>query len=47
MKGPLAIKYTMEAVNRGIEVNLDEGSEIETELLLKCFLPKMKIGLRE
>lgn len=36
-KGPLAIQYVIEAVNRGIEVSLDAGCEIETEMLLRCF----------
>lgn len=36
-KAPLGMKYVIEAVNRGIEVNLDNGSDIETELLLKCY----------
>ncbi len=35
-KGPLAVKYAMEAVNRGLEVSLEEGLRIEADLFGIC-----------
>ena len=35
-KGPLAVKYAMEAVNRGLEVSLEEGLKIEADLFGIC-----------
>ena len=35
-KGPLAVKYAMEAINRGLEVTLEEGLKIEADLFGIC-----------
>ncbi len=35
-KGPLAVKYAMEAVNRGLETTLEEGLRIEADLFGIC-----------
>jgi enoyl-CoA hydratase len=35
-KGPVAVKLGMEAVNRGMEVSLDEGLRIEADLFGVC-----------
>lgn len=34
---PLAIKYALEAVNRGMEISLDEGLALESALFGLCF----------
>ena len=34
---PLAVKYSTQAIKRGIEVSMEEGIKIENELFAKCF----------
>jgi len=36
-KGPKALAYTIEAVNRGLETSLDEGLSIEADLFGICY----------
>ena len=36
-KAPLAVRYAKEAINRGIETDIDTGIEIETALFGLCF----------
>lgn len=36
-KGPMALGYTIEAVNRGLETSLDEGLQIEADLFGLCY----------
>ncbi len=57
-KGPVAVKLAMEAVNRGLEVSLEEGLRIEADLFgvccstedkvegTKAFLEKRKAGFQ-
>ncbi len=42
-KGPLAVKYAMEAVNRGLEVSLEEGLRIEADLFGICCATEDKV----
>ncbi|NPA15648.1 MAG: hypothetical protein GXO44_03750 [Deferribacteres bacterium] len=42
-KGPLAVKFAMEAVNRGLEVNLEEGLKIEADLFGICCATEDKV----
>ncbi len=42
-KGPLAVKFAMEAVNRGLEVNLEEGLKIEADLFGMCCATEDKV----
>ncbi len=35
-KGPLAVKFAMEAINRGVEVSLKDGLKIEADLFGMC-----------
>jgi enoyl-CoA hydratase len=45
-KGPLAIKYSLEAVNQGLEQTLTEGLNLEANLFgLLCATSDMKEGL--
>jgi enoyl-CoA hydratase len=37
-KGPTAVKMAKKAINQGIEVNLDEGSRLESDLFGNCFV---------
>ena len=44
-KGPLAVKYAIEALDRGLEVSLEEGLRIEADLFgLSCATEDMKEG---
>ena len=36
-KGPMALAYSIEAVNRGLETNLDDGLQIEADLFGLCY----------
>ena len=42
-KGPIAVKMAMEAVNRGIEVDLEEGLRIEADLFAMCCATEDKV----
>ena len=44
-KGPVAVKYAIEALDRGLEVGLEEGLKIEANLFgLSCATEDMKEG---
>jgi len=36
-KGPVAVKLGLEAVNHGLELSLDEGVQLESNLFGLCF----------
>ena len=36
-KGQIAVKYAKVAINRGIEINMDSGDAMESELFALCF----------
>ncbi len=42
-KGPLAVKFAMEAVNRGLEVSLEDGLKIEADLFGMCCATEDKV----
>ncbi len=42
-KGPVAVKLAMEAVNRGLEVSLEEGLRIEADLFGVCCSTEDKV----
>jgi enoyl-CoA hydratase len=45
-KGPIALSYALEAVNRGLEGDLEEGLKLEADLFgLLCATQDMKEGL--
>ena len=46
-KGPVAVKLALEAVNHGLELTLDEGVQLESNLFGLCFSTEdMKEGTR-
>ncbi len=46
-KGPLAVKYAIEALDRGLEVSMEEGLRIEADLFgLSCATEDMKEGTK-
>lgn len=46
-KGPVAVKLTIEAVNHGLELTLDEGVQLESNLFGLCFSTEdMKEGTK-
>jgi len=46
-KGPVAVRYAMEAVRRGLETSFDEGSRIEADLFgLICATEDVKEGTK-
>ncbi len=46
-KGPVAVKLALEAVNHGLELTLDEGVQLESNLFGLCFSTEdMKEGTK-
>ena len=46
-KGPVAVALGLEAVNHGLELTLDEGNQLESNLFGLCFSTEdMKEGTR-